>query len=245
MKSVILCEGGTDLALIQYFMEDVNNWSYKDTHIEMKKEIKSQRNFSKNSHSLSIAETGGCSKLCPCFEKFIMRNKRSSISDEIIDKFVIISDRDEIGTVDEFLDKIRNIFSEYSVQVINEIVEGQWIRCNMQNSAEENVSFEILLLLIPFETTGALETFLLDAIAENDEYDKNIIDKGKAFVNDADPEARYLNKRRYKTKAEFDVYFSIRTAVDQFGERQNILKSVRWEEYELIQNSFRLLKDLS
>ena len=28
MKSIILCEGGTDLTLIQYFMEKANNWQY-------------------------------------------------------------------------------------------------------------------------------------------------------------------------------------------------------------------------
>ena len=28
MKSIILCEGGTDLTLIQYFMEKVNRWKY-------------------------------------------------------------------------------------------------------------------------------------------------------------------------------------------------------------------------
>ncbi len=30
MRSLILCEGGTDLALIQYFMEMANNWKYID-----------------------------------------------------------------------------------------------------------------------------------------------------------------------------------------------------------------------
>lgn len=28
MKSIILCEGGADLTLIQYFMEGVNRWEY-------------------------------------------------------------------------------------------------------------------------------------------------------------------------------------------------------------------------
>lgn len=28
MKSIIICEGGTDLALIQYFMEKAHGWAY-------------------------------------------------------------------------------------------------------------------------------------------------------------------------------------------------------------------------
>lgn len=47
----------------------------------------------------------------------------------------------------------------------------------------------------------------MDAVAENKEYDKQIIEKGNVFVEEADPEARYLTKRRYKTKAKSDVYF--------------------------------------
>ena len=53
-----------------------------------------------------------------------------------------------------------------------------------------------------------------------------------------------MNARRTITKAKFDVYFSIRTPVEQFGERQNILKNVPWEEYPKIQQDFRLLGDL-
>ena len=56
------------------------------------------------------------------------------------------------------------------------------------------------------------------------------------FVDSIDPEQRYLKKRRYATKAKFDVYFSVRTPIDQFIERRNILKDVRWENYILIQH---------
>ena len=56
--------------------------------------------------------------------------------------------------------------------------------------------------VIPFEETGALETFLLEAIAEQDEYDKEIINKGGVFVDSIDPEQRYLKKKTicYKSK---------------------------------------------
>ncbi len=46
------------------------------------------------------------------------------------------------------------------------------------------------------------------------------------------------------TKAKFDTYFSIRTPAEQFVERQNILKSVDWENYSSIQRDFALLGDL-
>ena len=71
-----------------------------------------------------------------------------------------------------------------------------------------------------------------------------MIDEINTFVENIDKEERYLRKRRHKTKAKFDVYFSIRTPLDQFVERRNILKSIPWEEYEEIQNSFRKLNQI-
>lgn len=57
---------------------------------------------------------------------------------------------------------------------------------------------ELLLLVIPFEDTGAMETFLLNAIANDSAYDAEIIRKGNQFVEEVDKERKYLTKRRYK-----------------------------------------------
>lgn len=76
-------------------------------------------------------------------------------------------------------------------------------------------------------------------------YDESIINQCNSFVENIDPEERYLNKRRYKTKAKFDVFFSVRTAVSQFVERQNVLKNIDWENYLEIQNSFKKLEEMS
>ena len=110
---------------------------------------------------------------------------------------------------------------------------------------------KVLLLVIPFEETGAMETFLLNAIAADDEYDKDIINQCNIFivfinifVDNVDGERKYLNKRRYITKAKFDVFFSVRTSAEQFNERRDIIKNVPWEKYTLIQDSFNKLGEL-
>ena len=66
----------------------------------------------------------------------------------------------------------------------------------------------------------------------------------KNLVDNVDPEKRYLTGRRIITKAKFDTYFSVRTPAEQFVERQDILKSVKWEEYAKIQKDFELLNDI-
>lgn len=114
----------------------------------------------------------------------------------------------------------------------------------MANGQGQYISVDILLLVIPFEQTGAMETFLLNAIAETDNYDRAIINQGNVFVDSVDPQQRYLSKRRFVTKAKFDVYFSVRTAAEQFTERQSILKNIPWEQYLLLQDSFKKFGDL-
>ena len=111
----------------------------------------------------------------------------------------------------------------------------------MKNRTGTILNFLILLLVIPFEENGAMETFLLNAIGANDSYDKAIIEECNQFVERVDPQKRYLTSHRYITKAKFDTYFSIRTPVQQYTERQNILNNVKWEEYNHIQVAFSKL----
>lgn len=89
-----------------------------------------------------------------------------------------------------------------------------------------------------------METFLLDAVGKSNPYDAKIISDCNQFVDNVDNQKKYLNKRRYITKAKFDVYFSVRTAAEQFVERQNILKNIPWEDYTSIQKSFEKLAEL-
>ena len=71
-----------------------------------------------------------------------------------------------------------------------------------------------------------METFLLGTVSRRDSYDASIVTRSKELAQTADPDGRYLTKRSYRTKAAFDVFFSIRTAPDQFNERQNVFLGV-------------------
>ena len=163
---------------------------------------------------------------------------------EEYNKIIILTDRDEVDTEVDFCTKISRILTARTVYTDQTIKNNEWVHCKMKNGQGKEISVDLLLLVIPFEQTGAMETFLLDAIAEMDTYDNTIIKQGNVFVDSVDPDKRYLSKRRYVTKAKFDVYFSVRTAAEQFVERQNLLKSVPWEKYLLIQDSFRKFADL-
>lgn len=246
MKSIIICEGSTDFALLQYFMRKVYNWedSRLTTIRQSTEHFKVIRTFTKGEDILSIGGGGGSGRIITNFEYVLDVNQMSSQMD-MFHRIVVVTDRDEIGTEAVFVRRIEEIFEEKGITISESICNDRWITCVCENGHGREITFQVLLLVIPFEDTGAMETFLLNALAMNDSYDAEIISKCNYFVDTIDYERRYLNRRRYITKSKYDVYFSVRTAADQFVERHNILKNIPWEEYTYIQTSFQKLADLS
>lgn len=243
MKSMLICEGSTDSVLIQYFMRNTYQWEDTRESFLISKKFKTFRVLKKEERLLCIGGSGGASRILEKFGYMLELNSLAADEEEY-NKIVILTDRDEVDTEAEFCTKIRDMMSERHVQTQQEIKNNEWIHCHMQNGQKKEITVDILLLVIPFEETGAMETFLLKAIAENDPYDAQLICQSNQFVESVDPKKRYLNKRRYITKAKFDVFFSIRTAAEQFVERQNILRSVPWEKYQKIQECFKKFADL-
>lgn len=248
MGSVILCEGSTDYTLLQYYMRKAYEWKddrKKQNHI-LKVNGNPSRKLFKDKKELTIAAVGGCNKLQEGLQAVIDRNGLAPIdsTEQFFERVVILTDHDEIGTESDFVDEINKVFVNNCVQMKDTLTGSKWIACEMTNNMGEKAEFQFLLLIIPFEDIGAMETFLLNAISANDVYDAGIISRCNNFVDNIDPEKKYLNHRRIITKAKFDTYFSIRTPAAQFNERQNILKSVKWEEYTLIQKEFKLLENL-
>lgn len=247
MNSVILCEGSTDYFLLQYYMRKACGWEddrERQWGIFKVNQQKSRKLF-KDDSSLTIASVGGCSRLGEGLWQVFTRNMLAAPGgQDFFDSVVLITDRDEADTELNFIDVLERIFQKAAVQHFQEIGNNRWIQCSMVNNLGLNKEFRFLLLVIPFEEKGAMETFLLDAISKEDSYDREIIRKCRAFVNQADPQERYLSSRRLITKAEFDTYFSVRTSAEQFAERQNILKGIPWEEYTAVQQDFRLLTEL-
>lgn len=244
MRSVILCEGSTDFVLLQHFMRRTYQWEYKSNkQINIAGQSARECTLQKDDNTVSIIGCGGCNRLIPCLNDELMLNSVSALG-EAYDKIVIITDRDEVLTEQEFSEQIEYQIKVYNGKYSGLITNNEWMEFSFINGYGDELKTKLLMLVIPFEETGAMETFLLNAIAEQDEYDKYIINQCNAFVDNVDNQRKYLNKRRYITKAKFDVYFSVRTSAEQFNERRNIIKNVAWEKYPLIQNSFDKLGEL-
>lgn len=199
--------------------------------------------LSKNNDHLAIVSAGGCTKIANAFSKIIEYNTVSDLSSKSFDNVVIITDRDEIGTEVSFINRLSYAFKDNGILSYESILNNAWCKFNYLNGSKDENECKVLLLLIPFEDTGALEKFLLNAVATQDATgtERKVIDQCNVFIDNFDSDKKYLQHRRDRTKAKFDTYFSVRTPVDQFGERRNILKNIKWEEYEKVQASFEEL----
>ncbi|MDY3739990.1 MAG: DUF3226 domain-containing protein [Selenomonadaceae bacterium] len=244
-NSIILCEGSTDYVLLQYYMRKVNSWNDSLNQKGVIKFTKQKsRLLSKGENELTIAAMGGCSKLDVSLKQVFERNFNSSpLQQEVYHNIVIILDHDDSCVGSNVVKSVLNIFDEYDVKY-SQVDCNKWNDFTMHNRIGVSISFKLLIMLIPFTQEGAMETFLLEAISDKDDYDAKIIKSANNFVENIDEERHYLNSRRNIVKAKFDVYFSIRTSAEQFNERQNILKNIPWEDYPKIQEDFYLLSEI-
>ncbi len=239
MKNAILCEGSTDGILLQYFMRKVYQWEDGNDKVNIfDSNISWFRTMKKGNDRLDIVSCKGCSPILSNLNLILEFNYNATKGEDYT-KLAVVTDRDEADTEEDFLNKISAILEQNHVHVMERLSHNKWCTCEYETSTGKIRRMEILILVIPFEQTGAMETFLLKAISEKNEYDAKIIEAGNQFIESVDPKKKYLTKRRYITKAKFDVYFSVRTAAEQFVQRQNILKDIEWEEYIGIQKEFR------
>lgn len=243
MNSLILCEGKTDCILLQYYLEKVHSWKRVGKSPFHAVEGAWSNLFTKDSNFLIISETKGCSRITEGLGTAIERNRYAGPGkkDEFLDKIIIFTDNDEEETQENMISEISDRLKATGVSAI---VKGNgWNKCELEAFGEER-TFELYVMFIPFDENGALETYLLNCIGSKDDYDKEIINQGNRFIDNIDPEEKYLRQRRLRTKAKFDVYFSVRTAADQYAERQNILRSVAWEEYDSMRQDFKIFSEL-
>lgn len=244
MKSIIICEGYTDCILLQYFLRKAYGWKDGGRDKNLENRFRPMRVLEKANDTVRIGGCSGCTEIIQKLSFILDMNNISAEAEPEFDRIVILTDRDEWSTEQNLICAITDALSNNHIKV-SQIENNQWCDGTYYNGRGKELQMKLLLLVIPFAGTGALETFLLDSVSMDNPYDAGIISKCSLFVDSIDPQKKYLHQRRHVTKAKFNVYFSVRAAEEQFVERQNVLMSVPWEQYSGIQNDFKKLGELS
>jgi hypothetical protein len=241
MKSLILCEGKSDAILLSYYLGRTCGWSSAEPPKGFSIEAEEQKGesaywYTKEEKYLLICGVGGKDKFQSFFNDKIAP---MMIDASAFEKIAIVMDRDEQDD-----ESIIKSLQQALAPAISLIEVDKWITNVYQNSFGQEVQVEALAVIIPSDKEGVLESMLLDAISEK-EYDGIIVKRCIEYVHDIQPIAeRYISKRRLKLKACLGVTWAIQSPEKVFTFIDTQIRSVKWEESELLRICFRNLRDI-
>lgn len=238
MNKVILCEGGTDAILLSYYLGKVSGWKYcrkppKNIAIKEGKFEESINWYEKGEERLLICGVGGKDKMASFFKEKLLR---PIIDSGAFSRIALVLDRDdkEIGAMEAHASALFR-------PIVNTMKNNIWTENNYRDSFNTDQRIESLLVAIPTEHQGALETVLLDSISE-DPYDAVIVEKAGVFVKELRAEAsRYLVNPRAELKAHLGVTWAIQYPEKVFKLINEQIQSVRWEKSEILHRCFEQL----
>lgn len=238
MNKLILCEGTSDAFFLSYYLEKTAGWKYskkppKGLIITGGNLNESINWYKKENDYLLICGVGGKDNFSNFFKSKI---EKPLLTTNAFERIAFVTDRDNRST-DAIIDELA-----VSIENLPLIMENnQWIINEYTDSFKMLQQFELLLLIIPNEYQGALETVMLDAICE-DPYDKNIVNKVECFVQEIRPEAsRYIKSDRLQLKAKLSVTWAVQSPEKVFSTLDELIRSVEWGEYASLQSCFNML----
>ena len=235
MNKIILCEGETDAILLSYFLEKTAGWTFckrPPLNIAIKADAFEQSvNWYENGMDrLLICGVGGKDNMSSFF-----RNKvyRPIVDAGAFSRLAVVLDRDN-RTVKSIEDHASSIFSP----IITRMNNNQWTENHYTDAYGKEQVVDGLLVVIPTEHEGALETVMLDSISENS-YDAVIVDKVAAFVKEMRTIAsKYISSDRKELKARLGVTWAIQYPEKVFKLINEQIKSVAWEDSEVLKSCF-------
>jgi len=243
MNKLILCEGKTDAIFLSYYLEHVCGWTHKFPQKDIPKifvikadKIKGESVewYRKDDDFLLICGVGGKDNFSGFIKSKIIP---AMIDSSVFSHIAIVTDHDNRHEK-SICDSFQTILSA----VVSNVKNNKWTKNFYKNSFGQEVLVDFLLLIIPADKEGALETILLDAISEN-EYDKPIVDKAKTYIDDVEPLAtKYIGKARLKLKACISVVWATQCPEKAFSFIDEQLRSVKWEKSKYLSQCFRELE---
>ena len=152
-------------------------------------------------------------------------------------RIALVLDRDE-SEIKSIEDRASSVFKP----VLSTMRNHEWVKNTYKDAYGTEQIIEGLLVVIPTEHEGALETLMLDSIAE-DPYDAVIVDRAGAFVTEMKTVAsKYLGSRRNEIKAHLGAVWAIQYPEKVFKLMNEQIMSVKWEKSKVLHRCFEQLK---
>lgn len=241
MNKLILCEGETDAILLSYYLGKVSGWRFckkPPANIAIKSDAFEQSInwYQKDNDRLLICGVGGKDKMASFFQSKILR---PVVDAGAFSRIALILDRD-----DKQLESIEAHASALFHPVITSMRNKQWIRNTYTDAFGMEQIIDSLLVVVPTEHQGALETIMLDSISENP-YDSQIVKKCGSFVKEMRKTAsKYIRSNRLELKAHLGVTWAIQYPEKVFRLINEQIQSVAWEKSEVLHQCFAQLETI-
>lgn len=243
MNCVLLCEGETDqIILSEYFCNQFGFKYCRDNKLR-KSFAERAANYQNEKHSLDIIFAQG-HEFARDLDTILQINRMNT--DVVYDRIIIMTDRDTRQEATTVWQHVIEKISKFTNSKIL-IQENQWLLFKQSVGFGEEIQISLLLIAIPIEKEGALETFLLDAF-RREKGNSYLVDQAQQLVDTVVAEKdsldenefnhKYLKERRMQIKAPLAVFMALAWPDRSFVDLKDMMKRVPWNDYAEVQMAF-------
>lgn len=239
MKIVMLCEGKSDAILISYLLEKMSGWTHlkkpdkKFGVVVEDKDNESAYWYSRNEDQLLICGVGGKSNFDSFFSNKIYSMIYEYPEENTFQKVIVIRDKDT-----DTLCVTESNIQDYLKPISTRIQNDTWVKGYYKDSFNVDRTIDVLGLVIPFDSDGALENVLLDSLKE-EENKKEVVERSENFVDQVKDSAKeFIVNPRMELKAKLGVTFAVLSPMKVFSFIDEIIRTVEWDRSENITRIF-------
>lgn len=240
IAGVILCEGETDQVLISSYLEQVAGWK----HLRNKRLPVFAEGFEwyrRDSGRLLGIWPVGSHEFGEALRAVIDFTRKEAC----VDRLVVVTDHDDSSAEskrmeDTFKAALNMLGSSVDTRAYS---PNHWYSVPYLDDFSVKASIDVGYLLVPSDQIGALETFMMDALAGQDSEKQTVIQRSKGFVAAFDSQV-YLTKRRERVKAELGVSMAVFSPDKVFSTMRELIESVDWSLFDSAHRQFDLLRQI-
>lgn len=238
MIRIILCEGESDAVLLGLYLEKICGWVYeKNPKLRIKiprtnpASNEKAETYTKETEELIICAVGGKDNFGQFYNKYIQKIIFLSQNQETNFRIAVMIDADNRTCKEIETDILKQLSSN-----ISNIENNKWTLNMVENSFKTMSKIDFLLTIIPEDGQGALETILMNSLAEmSNGY--AIVENSKEFIESL-PENEYLTADRLKLKAKLGVSLSVFYPDKVFSQFDEQLRIVDWSQSHTLAKCF-------
>lgn len=257
MNVVILCEGSSDATLLGQYMMQAEGFVWRDPMEALDDRVFDIRSYDikdriqmydAEGDALAIWAVDGSAHFADATKRLMQNNRKGDVFSRA-DAVAVVMDYDSEADANQYTEACMAGFDVSQSWTAAQMRE-QWCKTGYQDDFEQTAHLLLTAIWIPSNQTGALESFLLEALKKQDDRKKNLAKQSEDFVQDLinHPDLHpkeYLRRRRDCVKAPLTVYFAIASPNRMMQKLREALDSVDWSEYREVQTTFaRLSRDV-